>query len=218
MYLVKTPRLIQSLFPNFVWRIPTQEKVIHLTFDDGPIPEATPWVLDQLKQYNAQATFFCVGENVKKHPDIFERVVHSNHVVGNHTFNHLNGWGSDNIPYFHNVRNCAHLVKSDLFRPPYGRLLPKQAQFLQRHYQIVMWDVLSGDFDQNLDQEKCFMNVVNNATKGSIIVFHDSLKAKDKLEFVLPKVLEYFSKKGFRFEKIQEVNEERKEQKIRRTA
>ena len=100
MYLVKTPRLIQSLFPNFVWRIPTQEKVIHLTFDDGPVPEATPWVLDQLKKYNAKATFFCVGDNVKKHPELFQQVINENHVVGNHTFNHLNGWGTDNIPYF----------------------------------------------------------------------------------------------------------------------
>ena len=202
MYLVKTPRLIQSLFPNFVWRIPTQEKVIHLTFDDGPIPEATPWVLDQLKQYNARATFFCVGENVKKHPAIFEQVVNSNHVVGNHTFNHLNGWGSDNIPYFHNVRNCAHLVKSDLFRPPYGRLLPKQAQFLQRHYQIIMWDVLSGDFDPEITKEQCLENVLRSTNPGSIIVFHDSLKAMDKLQYVLPRVLKHYSDLGYKFEAV----------------
>jgi len=202
MYLVKTPRLIQSLFPNFVWRIPTQEKVIHLTFDDGPIPEATLWVLDQLKQYNAQATFFCVGENVKKHPEIFEQVIHSNHVVGNHTFNHLNGWGSDNIPYFHNVRNCAHLVKSDLFRPPYGRLLPKQAQFLQRHYQIIMWDVLSGDFDPEITKEQCLRNVLRSTNPGSIIVFHDSIKAMDKLQYVLPRVLKHYSDLGYKFEAV----------------
>ena len=202
MYFVKTPRLIQSLFPNFVWRIPTQEKVIHLTFDDGPVPEATPWVLDQLKQYNAKATFFCVGENVKKYPQLFEDVVNSNHVVGNHTFNHINGWGSDNIPYFHNVRNCAHLVKSDLFRPPYGRLLPKQAEFLQRHYQIIMWDVLSGDFDPEISKEQCLNNVLRSANEGSIIVFHDSVKAMDKLEYVLPKVLEHYSNLGYKFEAV----------------
>ena len=208
MYLVKTPRLIQSLFPNFVWRIPTQEKVIHLTFDDGPVPEATPWVLDQLQQYNAKATFFCVGDNVKKHPELFEQVVHANHVVGNHTFNHLNGWGTDNIPYFHNIRNCAHLVKSDLFRPPYGRLLPKQAQFLQRHYQIIMWDVLSGDFDPEITKEQCLENVLRSTNPGSIIVFHDSIKAMDKLQYVLPKVLEHYSNLGYKFEAIQNTNVE----------
>ena len=202
MYLVKTPRLIQSLFPNFVWRVPTNEKVIHLTFDDGPVPEATPWVLNQLKQYNAKATFFCVGDNVKKYPKVFEQVIESNHVVGNHTFNHLNGWGSDNIPYFHNVRNCAHLVKSDLFRPPYGRLLPKQAEFLQRHYQIVMWDVLSGDFDPEISKEQCLQNVLRSANAGSIVVFHDSVKAMDKLQYVLPRVLEHYANLGYRFETV----------------
>ena len=202
MYLVKTPRLIQSLFPNFVWRIPTQEKVIHLTFDDGPVPEATPWVLDQLKQYNAKATFFCVGDNVKKYPEVFQQVIHGNHVVGNHTFNHLNGWGTDNIPYFHNVRNCAHLVKSDLFRPPYGRLLPKQAQFLQRHYQIIMWDVLSGDFDPEISKEQCLENVLRSAKEGSIVVFHDSVKAMEKLRYVLPRVLKHYSDLGYKFEAV----------------
>ena len=200
MYFVKTPKFIQNLFPNFTWKIPSNEKVLYLTFDDGPIPEVTPWVLSQLRQYDAKATFFCVGENVKNHPEVFEQVVQEGHSVGNHTFNHINGWGTDNIPYFHNVRHCAHLVNSTLFRPPYGRLMPRQAQFLQRHYRIVMWDVLSGDFDEQISAEQCYNNVVNNANKGSIIVFHDSLKAQDKLTAVLPKVLEYFTAQGYRFE------------------
>jgi len=204
MYLVKTPQFIQNLFPNFTWRIPTQDKELFLTFDDGPIPEVTPWVLDQLRAFQAKATFFCVGDNIRKHQEVFQQVKEEGHSVGNHTFNHLNGWASDNIPYFHNVRHAATLTDSDLFRPPYGRLKPKQAQFLQRHYRIVMWDVLSGDFDPNISEEQCLNNVVNNASEGSIIVFHDSLKAKEKLEYVLPRVLKHFSEQGYTFQSLQE--------------
>jgi peptidoglycan-N-acetylglucosamine deacetylase len=205
MYLVRTPRLIQSLIPNYTWSIPTDEKVMYLTFDDGPIPEVTPWVLETLKKFNAKATFFCVGDNVKQHPSVFQQVLAEGHAIGNHTFSHMNGWSSDNIPYFHDVRHCAKLVKSSLFRPPYGRLTPKQTQFLTRHYDIVMWDVLSGDFDQNISKEDCLKNVVSAAKRGSIIVFHDSLKAAERMMYALPRVLEYFSAKGYRFENLREV-------------
>lgn len=204
MYLIKTPQFIQNLFPNFTWRIPTDEKEIYLTFDDGPIPEVTPWVLEQLAQFDAKATFFCVGDNIQKHPEVFKQIKKQGHSVGNHTFNHLNGWISDNIPYFHNVRHCASLTQSELFRPPYGRLKPKQAQFLQRHYRIVMWDVLSGDFDPNISKEQCLENVISNVHRGSIVVFHDSVKAFDKLEYVLPRVLEHFAERGYRFEPLKE--------------
>jgi peptidoglycan/xylan/chitin deacetylase (PgdA/CDA1 family) len=204
MYLIKTPQVIQNLFPNFTWRIPTNEKVLYFTFDDGPIPEVTPWVLEQLQAFQAKATFFCVGENIEKHPDVFKTVVEAGHAVGNHTFNHLNGWNTDNIPYYHNVRHCANLMKSVLFRPPYGRIKPKQAQFLLRHYRIIMWEVLSGDFDPNVSAEQCAENVIKNAKPGSIIVFHDSQKAKSKLEYALPTVLEHFSRQGYRFEKLEE--------------
>jgi len=204
MYLVKTPKFIQSLFPNFTWNIPTQEKVMYLTFDDGPVPEVTPWVLGQLEKFNAKATFFCVGDNIRKYTDVFQQVVEAGHSVGNHTFNHLNGWAAENIPFFHNVRRCARLVDSDLFRPPYGRLKPKQSQFLQRHYRIVVWDVLSGDFDQKISKEQCLDNVMNSAGRGSIVVFHDSLKAWEKLQFVLPQMLEHFAEKGYRFEALAE--------------
>ena len=204
MYLVKTPQFIQKLFPNFTWRIPTDEKVLHLTFDDGPIPEVTPWVLDQLAQHNAKATFFCVGDNVHKHHDVLEMVKKAGHAIGNHTFNHLNGWLTDNVQYFLNVRRCAHALHSSLFRPPYGRLKPRQGDFLQRHYRIVMWDVLSGDFDPEISAEQCLDNVLNNARQGSIVVFHDSLKAWDKLQFVLPKVLKHFSSQGYRFAHLEE--------------
>ena len=212
MYLIKTPQFIQNLFPNFTWRIPTEGKELYLTFDDGPIPEVTPWVLEQLDKFQAKATFFCVGDNIKKHPAVFKQVRKNGHSVGNHTLHHLNGWTSDNIPYFHNVRHCASLVDSVLFRPPYGKLRPKQAQFLQRHYRIVMWDVLSGDFDAHISKEQCLHNVIHNAQNGSVIVFHDSLKAKEKLEYVLPKVLEHFSGLGYRFEKLNEKKMVQQEQ------
>ena len=202
MYLVKTPRLIQNLLPTFTWRIPTEEKVLYLTFDDGPIPEVTPWVLDTLRQFNAKATFFCVGDNVKKNPSVFQQVLAEGHAVGNHTFNHLNGWDSENISFFHNVRHCAKLVKSSLFRPPYGRLTPKQTQFLTRHYQIVMWDVLSGDFDQTISKEDCLSNVMASTKRGSIIVFHDSQKAAERMMYTLPRFLEHFAAKGYRFESL----------------
>ena len=202
MYLVKTPRLIQNLLPTFTWRIPTEEKVLYLTFDDGPIPEVTPWVLDTLRQFNAKATFFCVGDNVKKNPSVFQQVLAEGHAVGNHTFNHLNGWDSENISFFHNVRHCAKLVKSSLFRPPYGRLTPKQTQFLTRHYQIVMWDVLSGDFDQTISKEACLSNVMASTKRGSIIVFHDSQKAAERMMYTLPRFLEHFAAKGYRFESL----------------
>jgi peptidoglycan-N-acetylglucosamine deacetylase len=202
MYFVKTPTFIRGLFPNFTWRVPTQEKTIYLTFDDGPIPDVTPWVLEQLAKFNAQATFFCVGANVEKHPDIFQQIIDEGHSVGNHTLNHLNGWDVENISYFHNIRHCARLVKTNLFRPPYGRITPAQVQFVQRHYKIVMWDVLSGDFDQDISKEQCLENVVQNAREGSIIVFHDSIKAQENLYYALPRTLEHFAAKGYRFRAI----------------
>ncbi|WP_235297536.1 polysaccharide deacetylase family protein [Portibacter marinus] len=202
MYLAKTPKFFQSLFPNFVWRLPTAEKKLHLTFDDGPVPEVTPWVLDQLAKYDAKATFFCVGDNIKKHPEIFLRIQEEGHAVGNHSFNHLSGWATDNISYFHNIRYCASLVNSKFFRPPYGRIKPTQAQFLQRHYKIIMWDVLSGDFDNSISNEQCYHNVMDNAKKGSIVVFHDNVKALEKLQYALPKVLDSYSEMGFTFDKI----------------
>jgi peptidoglycan/xylan/chitin deacetylase (PgdA/CDA1 family) len=199
MYLVHTPHYVQALFPGLIWKMPGEHQEIYLTFDDGPIPEVTPWVLDLLASYQAKATFFCVGDNVKKYPEVFSRVMQEGHTVGNHTLNHLSGWSTENISYFHNIRHCARMVHSGLFRPPYGKLKPSQVQFLQRHYRIVMWDVLSGDFDKNLRGEDCYQNVIQNAKPGSIIVFHDSLKAKANLEYALPKVLDHFSALRFKF-------------------
>lgn len=202
MYLIKTPKFIRNLFPNFTWKIETKKPVIYLTFDDGPIPEVTPWVLEQLEKFDAKATFFCVGENVIKNPEIFKSVKAAGHTIGSHTFNHLSGWSADNIPYFHNVRRGASITKSELFRPPYGRLKRSQAQFLQRHYKVVMWDVLAGDWDPNISSEQCYRNVINNASPGSIVVLHDSLKSKENLEYALPRILEHFSGLGYRFENL----------------
>jgi peptidoglycan/xylan/chitin deacetylase (PgdA/CDA1 family) len=202
MYLVHTPQYVQALFPGLIWKMSGNRKEIYLTFDDGPIPEVTPWVLDTLRSFNAKATFFCVGDNVRKHPDIYDMVIHAGHTVGNHTLNHLSGWATENITYFHNIRHCARMVNSGLFRPPYGKLKPSQAQFLQRHYRIIMWDVLSGDFDRDIRPEDCAQNVIQHAGAGSIVVFHDSLKAEANLRHALPLVLEHFTREGYTFQSL----------------
>jgi peptidoglycan/xylan/chitin deacetylase (PgdA/CDA1 family) len=202
MYLIKTPQFIQNMFPHFTWRIPTDEKQIFLTFDDGPIPEVTPWVLDQLEKYQAKASFFCVGDNIRKYPEIFQQVRDAGHTIGNHTMNHLNGWVTENLTYFHNIRQGASQAKTSLFRPPYGRVTPKQTQFLLRHYRIVMWDVLSGDFDTNISPDQVLKNVVQNVAPGSIVVFHDSVKSQERLEYALPKVLEHFTALGYTFDAL----------------
>ncbi len=203
-YLNRTPNFIRNIFPGFVWRIPTDEKVIYLTFDDGPVPEVTEFVLDTLEDYGALATFFCVGDNVRQHPFVYRKIVEQGHSIGSHTYNHISGWGTDNLKYFHNVRHAATTVQSSLFRPPYGRIKPNQANFLLRHYNIIMWDVLSGDFNIRLDGQTCFENVRDNAIPGSIVVFHDSVKALPRLQEALPKTLAYFSSLGYRFERITE--------------
>ncbi|MBS3992098.1 MAG: polysaccharide deacetylase family protein [Bacteroidetes bacterium] len=209
LYLVKTPNLIKKLFNRLVWSFNTSEKVLFLTFDDGPTPEITPFILKTLKQYNAQATFFCVGENIQKHPEVFQEIIGKNHAIGNHTFNHLKGWKTTNYNYINNTDKAQLTIekfkktKLKLFRPPYGKIGYFQSKkLLSKGYKIIMWDVLSGDFDSNITKEKVLSNVLKNSTNGSIIVFHDHQKAFDNLKFTLPKVLEYFNVKGYRFEAI----------------
>ncbi len=202
MYLTRTPKYLQSMFPNVVWQKKEDQKVIYLTFDDGPIPESTPFILETLRRYNAKATFFCVGDNIEKYGFLHARIVKEGHSVGSHTFNHLSGWTTRNISYYKNVKKAADLTDSKLFRPPYGRITPKQIRFLAKYYDIIMWDVLSADFDSSIDPETCYKNVIKNGEKGSIIVFHDSLKAIGTVKTVLPKVLEYYTDKGFRFKGI----------------
>lgn len=190
-----------------LWNKSRNEKVIYLTFDDGPIPNVTDFVLKTLKVFNAKATFFCIGDNIIKHPDVFNRLTKDGHAIGNHTFNHLKGWITDNESYIQNALKCQQLTKTNLFRPPYGRIKKSQIKLLKSHIpklNIVMWDTLSGDFDLTLAPEKCYKNVINNARNGSIIVFHDSLKAFDRLKYALPLVLKYFSEKGFQFSSLNE--------------
>jgi len=204
-YLAKTPKWISKLFADSIWSMPETEKAIYLTFDDGPHPVITPFVLDELGKFGAKATFFCIGKNVAEHPGIYKRILEQGHAVGNHTHNHLNGWKTPNAKYLQNILEARNFIDSSLFRPPYGRITARQKKFLQHlnePFKIVMWSVLSGDFDINITPEKCLENVLKNTKSGSVIVFHDSEKAFERLQYTLPAVLKYFSEKGFCFEKI----------------
>lgn len=186
------------MYPDRVWGIDTFEKNIYLTFDDGPHPVATAFVLDELKKYNAKATFFCIGKNVESNPGLYDRIITEGHGTGNHTQNHLNGWQTADEVYLDDVKLAARNIQSVLFRPPYGRIRSRQARRLN-DYKIVMWDVLSGDFDLSISKEACLQNVLKNTGSGSIVVFHDSEKAWENLRYSLPQVLEHFSKKEYKF-------------------
>lgn len=185
-----------------IWSMESSENQLYLTFDDGPVPEVTPWVLEQLDKYNAKASFFCVGHNIEKNPLIFDEMISGDHCIGNHSFNHLSGWTTGNFNYIQNVHKGAAISNSMLFRPPYGRIRPSQLKVLKHYYKLIMWDVLSGDFDPKLNPSQCFDNVINNAISGSIIVFHDSVKSKTKLLEVLPRVLKYYTDRGFNFKSL----------------
>lgn len=202
MYFVKTPWWIRQVYPTITWRIPTKIKTLFLTFDDGPHPAATPFVLDTLQQYNAKATFFCIGENVVQQPAVYERIQREGHAIGNHTYNHLNGWKTNTPDYLQNIAQASNVIGSRLFRPPYGRITRKQAALVRRSHHVIMWDVLSGDFDTSLSAEKSLQYVLSNAGAGSIVVFHDSEKAFRIVKEILPKVLEHFARLGYTFQAI----------------
>ena len=202
MYLVKTPWWLRALYPALIWRIKEPGKTIYLTFDDGPHETATPFVLEQLRQFNAKATFFCIGKNVEAHPDIYQKILEEGHSTGNHTWNHVNGWKVSDETYLQEIQQTRSLVRSNLFRPPYGRIKRSQLTKLQTanpKLQTIMWDVLSGDFDTNLTPEACLRHVLNHTKPGSIVLFHDSAKAWDRMQYALPKMLEHFSRKGYVF-------------------
>lgn len=204
-YLVKTPWVVKKfLYPDYIWSIPSKEKKIYLSFDDGPHLTVTPFVLDQLNQYNAEATFFCIGKNVAEHPEIYKQIVNAGHSTGNHTYDHLNGWTVDDKTYLKNIIKAEKYIASSLFRPPYGKITRFQSKQLidKLHYNIIMWSVLSGDFDTNLSPEDCWKNILKSTTPGSIIVFHDSEKAKKRMMYTLPILLKYYKERGYSFERI----------------
>lgn len=201
MYIARTPAIARALYGSRLWRVPVEDagKSLYLTFDDGPIPEVTPWVLEQLRPYNAKATFFCIGKNIEAHPDVFAQVKAAGHSIGNHTWDHCNGRHTALTDYLTSVQRCQPLTGTDLFRPPYGRLTREQANALGADFRIVMWSVLSGDFDVRIDAERCTRNVLKHAGPGSIVVFHDSVKAWPRMKDSLPKVLEHFAGSGYDF-------------------
>ena len=204
-YLAKTPKWVRKLFTGSIWEMPETKKAIYLTFDDGPHQAITQFVLEELDKYDAKATFFCIGKNVVEHPGVFKKILELGHAVGNHTHNHLNGWKTGNVKYLQNIQEARNYIDSDLFRPPYGRITSKQHKLLMQQdepLKVVMWSVLSGDFDVSITPGKCLGNVLKNSKSGSVIVFHDSEKAFERLQYALPAVLKYFSEQGYRFEKI----------------
>ena len=204
-YLKKTPWWLKKIYNSCVWQIDTKQKNIYLSFDDGPHPIATTFVLDELKKHNAKATFFCIGKNVILYPEIYKRIIAEGHAVGNHTLNHLNGWKTKDDAYVKNILSAKKYIDSVLFRPPYGRITFKQLRSLsnlQQPFKVIMWSVLSGDFDNGISNIKCLNNVINNACSGSIVVFHDSEKALEKIRFTLPKILDYFINQQFEFKRI----------------
>lgn len=202
MKFPKTPAIVKPFARDLVWNIPTDEKVVCLTFDDGPTPGVTDVVLDILNDFNAKATFFCLGKQVEKHAELFQRIIHEGHSIGNHSYTHLNGWKTKNEIYFQDIEKAQELIKSSLFRPPYGKISLSQAKHLKTQYKLIMWDVLSYDYDATVSTAECFKNVVDNVENGSIVVFHDSEKAKKNVVESLPLVLDYLCNNQYAFKAL----------------
>lgn len=205
MYLVKTPRFLKKLYPDLVWDFKTNSQSVYLSFDDGPVPESTPWVLDLLKKYQIKATFFCIGANVQKHPALYQRVIEEGHRIGNHTQTHVSGWQTKDQTYMAEIESAAQSISSNLFRPPYGRIRRSQTKAIKDKYKIIMWDVISGDFDTNISADDCYYNVTKNVEQGSILVFHDSVKAKPRLHGSLERIIDYLLENGYQLDVIPET-------------
>ncbi len=198
----KPPRIVRRLFPSVIWEFPESPDVF-LTFDDGPTPEITPWVLEQLRRYDFKATFFCLGKNVEQYPEIFQQILDEGHAVGNHTYSHQKGWEMATGRYIEDVDLADDLIRSDLMRPPYGRIKPVQARLLSERYNIILWSILSRDYSSLVSPRSCLKNVVKHVRPGSIVLFHDSQKAFRNLHYALPRVLSFLSENGFRGAKIE---------------
>jgi len=202
VYFVKTPDIVKPLYPSLVWDVNVGEKIVYLTFDDGPTPEITDKILAILSRFDAKATFFLIGENVQEHPTYLDLYKAAGHTIGNHSYKHYNGWSTSTEIYLSDIEKASELIDSNLFRPPYGKIKRAQVRKLKDKYSIVMWDILSGDFDPNVDPAICFQNVVDNVTSGSIIVFHDSIKSSKTVLGSLPRILKALSSEGYRFEAL----------------
>jgi peptidoglycan/xylan/chitin deacetylase (PgdA/CDA1 family) len=213
MYFNNIERILSWIYPSVTWSRKNTDKTLFLTFDDGPIPGVTEYVLEELRRFHARATFFCVGHNIEKHPEVYQKILKAGHRTGNHTYNHLNGWNTEDKEYYSNIQTCQQIMNSSalstehsalksLFRPPYGKIRKRQIEKLKSEYEIVMWGVLSGDFDKNLSPERCLRKAIRYSRGGSIIVFHDSLKAEKNLRYVLPRYLKHFSELGYKFESL----------------
>ena len=201
-FVERPPLLYRMLFPETVWRLHFKPRTVYLTFDDGPIPEVTPWVLDTLDQYGIKATFFCVGENVQRNPDLFQEIINRGHSVGNHTMNHMQGAKVKTDVYLDNVEQANNLIHSTLFRPPHGLLRWAQSKVVRSRFAIIMYDLVSHDYSRKLSGEDVLNNIKTYARNGSIIVFHDSLKAEKNMKYALPRAIEWLRKQGYDFDRI----------------
>jgi len=201
--VIKKENIAAIFFKNLIWSFPGRDKELFLTFDDGPTSEVTEWVIFMLKEYNAKATFFCKGENVEKNPKLYKQIITEGHSVGNHGYSHLKGWNTNNEKYFQDVRKASEYINTNLFRPPYGRIKPSQIKQLKKDFKIIMWDVLTRDYNRNLKKETCLKRALQSIKPGSIIVFHDIIKAEKNLKYVLPEVLKYYTAQGFQFSSIE---------------
>ncbi len=210
-HFYKTPAFLKALSPSLIWDIPTSAREVYITFDDGPIPELTPYVLKTLDDFHAKATFFCVGDNIRKHPEVFLQIKERQHSIGNHTYNHLKAWNCTSDTYFQNILLCDEVIGEpgkdrQLFRPPHGQITPGIIRRLKKTHKIIMWDILAYDFSPSHSAESSLRQMLQKTRPGSIVVFHDNYKAENKLKYMLPRFLEYFSGQGYVFKNLHDMS------------